>query len=157
MCNHRRSITRLRISAHRLKIETGRYIKLDRSERLCDKCSACAVEDEQHFLIECSNFNEYRNNLFQTVNFNNKNFSKLDNFQKIFWLLTNEDSDILHIMGLYLHEHISGVEIWTSSVHISTPKMSYIVIACTLFPFYRLDFSSFMCIIFVCPCWAQNW
>ena len=71
--NHRRSITRLRISAHILKIETGRYIKLDRSERLCDKCSAGAVEDEQHFLIECSKFNEYRNNLFQTVNCNNKN------------------------------------------------------------------------------------
>ena len=104
--NHRRSITRLRISAHRLKIETGRYIKLDRSERLCDKCSAGAVEDEQHFLIKCSKFNEYRNNLFQTVNCNNKNFSQPDNYQKFFWLLTNEDSDILHIMGLYLHEHL---------------------------------------------------
>ena len=105
---HRRSITRLRISAHRLKIETGRYIKLDRSERLkvCDKCSAGAVEDGQHFLIECSKFNEYRNNLFQTVNCNNKNFSKLDNFHKFFWLLTNEDSDILHKVGLYLHEHL---------------------------------------------------
>ena len=91
---------------HRLKIETGRYIKLDRSERLCDKCSAGSVEDEQHFLIEFSKFNEYRNNLFQTVNCNNKNFSKLDNFQKFFWLLTNEDSDILHKMGLYLHEHL---------------------------------------------------
>ena len=51
--------------------ETWRYIKLDRSERLCDKCSAGAVEDEQHFLIECSKFNEYRNNL-QTVNCTNK-------------------------------------------------------------------------------------
>ena len=81
-------------------------IKLDRSERLCDKCSAGSVEDEQHFLIECSKFNEYRNNLFQTVNCNNKNFSKLDNFQKFFWLLTNEDSNILHKMGLYLHEHL---------------------------------------------------
>ena len=32
---------------------SGELIKLDRSERLCDKCSAGAVEDEQHFLIEC--------------------------------------------------------------------------------------------------------
>ena len=55
------------------------------------------------FLIECSKFNEYRINLFC----NNKIFSKLDNFQKFFWLLTNEDSDILHIMGLYLHEHLN--------------------------------------------------
>ena len=104
--NHQRSITRLRISALGLKIETGRYIKLDRSKRLCEKCSVGAVEDERHFLIECSKCNEYRNNLFQTVNCNNKNFSKLDNFRKLFWLLTNEDSDILHIMGLYLHEHL---------------------------------------------------
>ena len=96
----------LRISARRLKIETGRYIKLDRSEKLCDKCSEGAVEDEQHCLIDCSKFNEYRNNLFQTVNSNHKNFSKLDNLQTFFWLLTNEDSDILHIMGLYLYEHL---------------------------------------------------
>ena len=51
-----------------------------------------------NFLIECSKFKEYRNNLFQTVNCNNNKFSKLDNFQKFFCLLTNEDSDILHFM-----------------------------------------------------------
>ena len=87
------------------KLHPECYIKLDRLERLCDKCSAGAV-DEQHFLIECSKYNEYRNNLFQIVNCNNKKFSKLDNFQKFFWLLTNEDSDTHHIMGLYLHEHL---------------------------------------------------
>ena len=62
--NYRRSITRFRISAHRLKIETGRYIKLDRSERLCTKCSTGAIEDEQHFLMECSKFNAFRNSFF---------------------------------------------------------------------------------------------
>ena len=30
--------------------------------------STSAVEDEQHFLIECSKFNEYRNIFFKTVN-----------------------------------------------------------------------------------------
>ena len=59
--NYRRSITKFRISAHRLKIETMRYIKLDRSERLCTKCSTGAIEDEQHFLMECSKFNAFRN------------------------------------------------------------------------------------------------
>ena len=62
--SYRRSITRFRISAHRLKIETGRYIKLDRSERLCTKCSTGAIEDEQHFLMECSKFNAFRNSFF---------------------------------------------------------------------------------------------
>ena len=62
--SYRRSIIRFRISAHRLKIETGRYIKLDRSERLSTKCSTGAIEDEQHFLMECSKFNAFRNSFF---------------------------------------------------------------------------------------------
>ena len=104
--SYRRSITRFRISAHRLKIETGRYIKLDRSERLCTKCSTGAIEDEQHFLMECSKFNAFRNSFFQIINDSNRNFMELDSFQKFFWILTNENSDILHKLGQYLHEHL---------------------------------------------------
>ena len=103
--SYRRSITRFRISTHRLKIETG-YIKLDRSERLCTKCSTGAIEDEQHFLMECSKFNTFRNSFFQIINDSNRNFMELDSFQNFFWILTNENSDRLHKLGQYLHEHL---------------------------------------------------
>ena len=42
----RRAITKLRISSHRPKIETGR---LEASKRLCNKCDLIKIEDEIHF------------------------------------------------------------------------------------------------------------
>lgn len=35
--NYRKNITRLRILSNRLRIETGRYFKTDRQNRLCIK------------------------------------------------------------------------------------------------------------------------
>ena len=54
---YRRDITRLRISSHRLSIEIGRYARLDRTDRLCSKCTLGVLGDEIHFLLECPAFN----------------------------------------------------------------------------------------------------
>ena len=43
--NFRQALTKMRISAHKLEIETGRYTKTTREERLCKLCSL-EVEDE---------------------------------------------------------------------------------------------------------------
>ena len=50
--NKRKNLTRLRISAHILEIESGRYKKLKREERLCKACFK--TEDEPHFLLDCN-------------------------------------------------------------------------------------------------------
>ena len=52
--NKRKSLTRLRISAHTLEIERGRYKKLKREERLYKTC--LKIEDEPHFLLDCNLF-----------------------------------------------------------------------------------------------------
>jgi hypothetical protein len=49
----RRVITKLKISSHRLKIETGRYLKLEVNKRLSNNCDLNQIEDEIHFLLEC--------------------------------------------------------------------------------------------------------
>ena len=46
---HRRCLTKLRISAHRLHIETGRYHGIPPHQRLCEQCDSGEVEDEIHF------------------------------------------------------------------------------------------------------------
>ena len=46
----RTAFTRLRLSSHRLKIETGRWSRIDRENRLCD-CGS--VQDESHVLFHC--------------------------------------------------------------------------------------------------------
>jgi hypothetical protein len=45
---HRRCLTKLRISAHHLHIETGRYQGIPPHQRLCEQCDSGEVEDEIH-------------------------------------------------------------------------------------------------------------
>ena len=62
--NQRSSLTRMRISAHHLAIETGRWTKpipTPMANRLCKYCSEEAVDSEAHFLLHCPTFNEKRN------------------------------------------------------------------------------------------------
>ena len=58
----RRDFARLRTSSHTLEIEVGRYNrpKVDRELRTCKLCKSGLVEDERHFLLNCSYFKEER-------------------------------------------------------------------------------------------------
>lgn len=57
----RNNLTKIRISAHSLAIETGRYSKpkTPQNERLCKFCIN-KVEDEYHFLFICPQYNQLR-------------------------------------------------------------------------------------------------
>ena len=44
--------TRLRLSSHRLRLETGRWSRLPRAERVC-RCAADALQDEHHVVFHC--------------------------------------------------------------------------------------------------------
>ena len=49
----RKSLVKLRISSHKLRIETGRYDKVPRGERLGSLCNCNKIEDETCFLLGC--------------------------------------------------------------------------------------------------------
>ena len=53
---YRSAITRLRISAHFLPIETGRYEGTPREKRVCPLCFSRSIGDEQHYLMYCTEF-----------------------------------------------------------------------------------------------------
>lgn len=61
--------TQLRVSAHSLLIETGRYKrpKVIREERYCFHCGNNYIEDEEHFLITCSLYNKLRLDLVRNI------------------------------------------------------------------------------------------
>ena len=62
------SLTRLRVSAHQLRIEIGRYHRpkpLPVEERLCQMCNLSAVEDELHFVFQCPRYNDIRTELLK--------------------------------------------------------------------------------------------
>ncbi len=46
---HRQAVTRFRISAHRLPIETGRYAHIEHNLRLCPICNSNETGDEYHY------------------------------------------------------------------------------------------------------------
>ena len=46
----RAATTQMRVSSHKLRIETGRWARIERENRLCP-CGE--VQDEQHVLLHC--------------------------------------------------------------------------------------------------------
>lgn len=87
----RRSLTRFRISAHRLNIERGRYQGIPRQERYCSRCNVKSVDDEKHFLFSCHHNKALRDTLYNLANDSCKNFQYMDNDQKLNWLMMNEN------------------------------------------------------------------
>ena len=67
---HRKIISKMRISNHRLAIETGRFSKTLRNKRICLFCKAYnifEIEYEQDVLLRCSRFTEIRRDLLDHV------------------------------------------------------------------------------------------
>ena len=63
----RKSLVKLRISSHKLRIETGRYDKIPRDERLCSLCNCNKIEDETHFLLDCPSYSSIRDRFFSKI------------------------------------------------------------------------------------------
>ena len=89
---HRIILPKIRISNHRLAIETGRFSKASRNERICLHCKAdnvSEIDDEQHLLLRCSRFTEIRIALFDHVR---KSCPRIDTFndeKKFIYLLNS--------------------------------------------------------------------
>ena len=65
---HRVTTTRTRLSSHRLRIETGRWNRTPREERIC---TCGSIQDERHVLLECVRSAQIRSN------YNSLDFSSL--------------------------------------------------------------------------------
>ena len=66
---HRITLTKLRLSNHKLATETGRYVRRYKKpeERICPICKK-DVEDEIHFLTLYPAYQEKRSTLFEYLN-----------------------------------------------------------------------------------------
>ena len=65
----RRNITKLRISAHTLAVETGRYTrpKTVRVNRKCNFCNNIETDDKFHVFLKCPFHNDERSRLFKSL------------------------------------------------------------------------------------------
>ena len=100
---HRKALTRFRLSCHLLMIEKGRHHNppLDRSERTCPFCES-VIEDEIHFLIECPKYNNERIPIFRACNQSSIYFENMTNESKFIFIMTNEDINIMSILGSFI-------------------------------------------------------
>jgi hypothetical protein len=68
----RRLISKLRMSAHRLEVETGRYqskpLKVKREDRVCRMCDLDILEDEKHVVMICPKYACQRKIMISCIN-----------------------------------------------------------------------------------------
>ena len=63
----RKTLVELRISSHKLRIETSRHDNIPRDERLCNLCNCNRIEDETHFLLDSPSFSSIRDMFFSKL------------------------------------------------------------------------------------------
>ena len=108
-CNNfyfRRDICRLRISSHKLQIETGRHLprkdRLKPEERLCIYCKNNEMEDEFHFLMKCDFYNDERSLLYKKVSEKYQEFDSLNDANKFKFIMGLHDQDTIWALGHYV-------------------------------------------------------
>jgi hypothetical protein len=103
--NHRISLTKLRISDHRLHIETGRYTKPYTvvEDRICQLCKS-GVEDEKHFLVSCNAYNNERTQLISEIEKLTRCQFNLLNKEDQFQLLINPPNAIQRQVAKFVSE-----------------------------------------------------
>ena len=97
--NIRVSLTKLRVSSHRLCIETGRWnkpVSTPVNERKCLICKE--LEDEFHFILQCNMYKELRKRYIPEYYYKRPNMLKLSE------LFKTKNERILRNLGLYVRK-----------------------------------------------------
>ena len=94
--NVRKNITKLRLSAHNLPIEKGRYKRPEKIPphlRLCDECNTNMIGDEFHIIMKCNKYEQIRADFFEKMNNSEESFSNLECHEKFVYImkLNNEN------------------------------------------------------------------
>ena len=93
---YKKYISKFRLSAHSLKVETGRYDATARENRLCTMCNLEDIEDEYHFILKCPYYTDIRNLHINTY------FTTRPSVYKLTKLFSSSNKKILCNLGKYL-------------------------------------------------------
>ena len=85
----RRLVTKLRISAHNFRIETGRHTRpiTPLEDRKCIQCTSGDIEDEFHVIINCPRYAEKRLQIFKNIISKCPSFASLNDESKFYFML----------------------------------------------------------------------
>ena len=108
---NRRAITKLRTCNHNLAVESGRSSNIERENRQCKQCTQHKIEDEIHFLFQCTKYMAERQKTFEIIKTKTNidlsiNETKIENLKLLF------DTDSLSSINA-LGKFIIKRKIWT--------------------------------------------
>ena len=91
--NERRNLVKFKLSDHKLIIELGRYQTdhISRENRLCPLCKSNQVENEIHFLLDCSKHSLQRRTFLNRINELISNFERKSTSESIKLLMDSND------------------------------------------------------------------
>ena len=98
----RSAISKIRLSAHPLEIEKGRYTKTPVFERICKYCSSNAVEDESHFISSCPRNDDKRSTLFTEAAKIFSYFPSITDEERTILLLKSKNPQIIDEVGKFV-------------------------------------------------------
>ena len=106
------TLAKLRMSAHNLQIETGRFSKnkTPRDERFwpyCKTLNTLAVEDEIHFLLTCSLFNEERKRFLVVIHIIFPSTALLNDFNMYIWLRSQDDHNTTKCLATFCKNSVA--------------------------------------------------
>ena len=95
----RQLITKFRLSAHKLRIETGRYgqNRIERTERRCEICNSSDIEDEFNFVIMCPKYKWIRKRYIDNY------YYERPSMFKFLELMSVTNIDVLNKLACYLN------------------------------------------------------
>ena len=108
---HHQAVTKLRISVHKLTVETGRYNNTPYNDRICKLCNLNKVGDERHFLMSCTNIKfinlrtKFIENLFK-INSPFRQFLAKDCLH----IINMKDESIMRLVAKYCFEVLTAFD-----------------------------------------------
>ena len=88
--NKRSIFAQLRMGILPLRIETGRFQNLDLQSRICIYCNSQKIEDEYHFIFQCSHYDHLRGPFLEKCSDAEETFDTMDEVEKFRFVLSNE-------------------------------------------------------------------
>ena len=98
------AVTKMRISCHLLPIESERYKKISRVERLCPLCNRFESGDEFHYLLKCihSSLSHIRGIFLKSLCLINSNFTNMSCKALFLYIMSMCDENIINLSAYYI-------------------------------------------------------
>ena len=103
---HRKSLSKLRASNHKLNIEVGRPINLPLNERICQFCNM-DIEDGKHILLNCYLYDNLCETLFDNVTKNLPYFNEFNTVTQFIILFNARRRVAVHVARFVYDAFIS--------------------------------------------------